>query len=554
MNGGEVSYLLELLGRGLDGDIGDMLDRYYWSPQAQGLEELRAEGDAHPDWPDVQFRLGAAYLRGAQVEEAIRHLGAACRRKPDYLAARVALAAACDENGDPGGAMEHLKIANQTHCGQAPILLAIGFCCERMRRPKLAAEYYRDAIKRDPSMLRARERLAAVAVLFDDLDEAITQYRAICESQPEQAWTRGALGQLYFRARQYDQSVAEFETAIAMEPENWALIDDEVEALVAQGQFREAIDHLHALIEEQGPFADLRVRLADLYSRCGDDDAATRYYHEALDLQPDYLEATVKLGTHHLIHGRWDQASECFHGGTELNDRLLINYVGMGVAQTACGRPDEAMNSFDLAAAVEPNSTLLLTEMARLQLKAAVAGEFDRGFDVAAGTPGLEVELDNDDLLALQIDRHAEQVQRSPEHADLRYRYGVLLRSEGRLGEAIEQFEQAVRINPAYVQAIIKLGVTQQELGLMEEAIETFNTALDLAPKFVDLHYRLGILHTDRRQFEEALRHMESAAEGAPDNQKVRASLALSLQNMGLMDRAAATWRSLWKIHNAHAD
>jgi lipopolysaccharide biosynthesis regulator YciM len=67
----------------------------------------------------------------------------------------------------------------------------------------------------------------------------------------------------------------------------------------------------------------------------------------------------------------------------------------------------------------------------------------------------------------------------------------------------------------------------------------------------VDLHYRLGLLYTDRREFDKAVQHMEQAAEGAPDNQQIRASLALSLQNMGLMDRAAATWRSLWRLHHA---
>ena len=36
-----------------------------------------------------------------------------------------------------------------------------------------------------------------------------------------------------------------------------------------------------------------------------------------------------------------------------------------------------------------------------------------------------------------------------------------------------------------------------------------------------------------------------------PASEQVRASLALALQNIGLMDRTAATWRSLWKAHGA---
>jgi len=66
----------------------------------------------------------------------------------------------------------------------------------------------------------------------------------------------------------------------------------------------------------------------------------------------------------------------------------------------------------------------------------------------------------------------------------------------------------------------------------------------------VDVHYRLGLLYTNRRNFEAAVRHMEAAA-GDDGDGRIRAGLALSLQNMGLMDRVAATWRSLWKIHRA---
>jgi len=332
-----VSYLLELLGKGLNNDLGDVLDRWFWSPQTQSLQQLRDSCDEHPDWPDLQFKLGLAYLRAMQLDEAIRHLEKACRRKPDYLAARLALASAYEENSDPARALDQLKIANQTHSGEVPILFAIGFCLEKLSRPGDAAEYYRDAIAREPSFMAARERLAALAVFLGDLDEAIDQYQAIRETEPQKCWVHTALAHLYYRAGNYAQAVEAFETAIAMEPENWALLDDQVEALVAEGRIREAIERLHSLIEAQGSFADLRVRLADLYSQIGDDDAAMKHYLAALELQPDYLEASVKLGTHHLIFGRWEEAAEAFHAAGELNDRLLINYVGLGVCQAAGG-------------------------------------------------------------------------------------------------------------------------------------------------------------------------------------------------------------------------
>jgi len=396
--------------------------------------------------------------------------------------------------------------------------------------------------------MTARERLAAIGVLTGELDEAIEQYQSLRDIEPREICYRSALAHLYLRSRRHDEAVDEFETAIALEPDNWALVDDDVEAMVAEGRIREAVERLHWLISQQGPFADLHVRLGDLCSRVRDDDGAVKNYLLALELQPGYLEATVKLGTHHLVNGRWEEAAEAFHRAAELNDRLLTCYVGLGVAQAAMGQRSEAMSSFDLAAAVEPNSTLLLTEMAKLQLRSAAADEQEDGL---AGVPAAATdapEPSGDHLLRQQVQRHAEEVRRRPHHADLRYRYGVLLRAQGRISEALEQFTEAVRLSPAYVKAWIKLGITRQERGFVEEAIDAFHRALDIQPQYVDLHYRLGLLYTNRGKFEQAVRHMEAAAKG-DDEEQVRTALALSLQNMGLMDRVAATWRSLSELH-----
>jgi len=498
----------------------------------------------------VQCRLGLAYLRAAQVAEAIEHLSAACQHKSDYLAARVALASALEEAGRLEEALAELKSAERAHTGQAEVSFCIGYVLEKLARTAEAADAYRRAIEVAPGMKAARQRLAAVALFTDDLAEAIEQYAELLRDDPGDTRCRITLAQLCYRSGDYAKAVEHYENAIAMEPENWSLADEQVEALVADGQVDQAIDRLAELIAVQGEFPDLHVRIADLYSGVGDDDRATWHYRKALDIQPDYLEGRIKFGTHHLINGRWSEASEIFGDAVELNDQLLSAYVGLGVAQAAQQNTATAAGTFDLAAAVEPNSTLLVREMARLQLKSVLGpGPTDRQarpaeqpLQQAAGPP-------TGDLLKLQLDRHAEQVAAEGDHADLRYRYGVLLKADGRLTEALDQFDKAIELNPCYTQAIIKKGITLQELRRDAEAIAAFKRALELEPEYVDLHYWLGLLYTDGRQFHEAVKHVEEAQENAAAGQAIRARLAMNLQNMGLMDRAAATWRSLQKTY-----
>ncbi len=538
-----MSYLLELLGRGLGGDLAETLDRYFWTAGAVSVEELKSQAAEHPNYPDVQCRLGMAYLRAARCDKAAEHLALACKHKPDFLAARLALAAAREEAGQLDLALEQVDVACQTHPGEAAILFCKGYLLEKLDRSAEAPAYYRDAIEAAPDMIGARQRLAAIALFNDDLDEAIEQYTYMAEDDPGDCRLRQTLAQLLYRSGAHGDAVRQYESAIAMEPENWALADEQVEALVADGQIRDAIERLDELIVEQGDFPDLHVRIADLYSQVSDDDRAMWHYRRALDAQPDYLEAHVKVGTHHLINGRWGEASEAFAEAVELNDQLLTAYIGLGVAHQAQGECVAAMSSFDLAAAVDPNSTLLVRETSRLQLKCALQTHAAQQEHDPADSQTAAAALQSEDLLKLQLRCHGEHVVREQGHADVHYRYGVLLRAEGRLTEAIEQFDRAIELNHTYTQAIIKRGLTLQDLGRVEEAADAFGEAMDVKPEYVDLHYNLALLHTDGRRFNETVREMEAA----PGGEHVRANLAVALQNMGLMDRVAATWRSLRK-------
>ncbi len=65
----------------------------------------------------------------------------------------------------------------------------------------------------------------------------------------------------------------------------------------------------------------------------------------------------------------------------------------------------------------------------------------------------------------------------------------------------------------------------------------------------IDFHYRLAVQFAQRRRLDEMAEQIAPSASEKLEERDVRCSLALSLVNMGLLDRGAATWRNLSQTH-----
>ncbi|MBN2561817.1 MAG: tetratricopeptide repeat protein [Phycisphaerae bacterium] len=561
-----MSYLLEILGRGLIAHLAGAFQAVLDTDNDETTEELIQAAEVQPDNAGAQIRLAARFLHCDDPISARRIFLNLLSRNESHLVARLGLACAYDELGQIESALQQLRIAQKQDAISPAILFCLGYCHERLGHQDDATNYYQDAIVVCPTLRNAHERLAAIFLQQGEIDIAIHHYTELCRLDPQQTEVHLMLANLFLKAGDYEAAIKQYEHALSLEPENWAAHNDLVSSYEKAGLYREAIEHLHQMIEKQPDFADSRLRLGDLYSRVGNDAAATAQYQRALQICPDHLEANVKLGTAYLRTGQYQNAACSFSFALEINDRLLSAYVGIGVAQHASGREDEAMASFEMARNIEPNSTLLFSEVARMQLKAAAGEQANKFLPAAVEDIVHDVDLPGDasehraarrvtDLLSQQIERLRQAIQQDPNHADLRYRLGLIYRNRGQIEDAITEFREAVAINPSYMKALIKLGLALYENDQTDEAVDVLKRATELHPDYADLHYHLGVLFAQQHQFEIAVEHLERAVEGNPRNLSFQANLALALQNMGLIDRANATWQIVRELEpvSAHA-
>ncbi|MEW6249453.1 MAG: tetratricopeptide repeat protein [Planctomycetota bacterium] len=540
-----MSYLLEVLGRGLLADLRAAFARQLPGPEGDDLERLRARHAASPDSFDLALRLGMACLRAGQLAEARTVLDRAAALNTQSPQPHLALACVHDELGQLPRALEQLAAAREIDGSDPAIAFGVGFCHERLQQSGEAEAAYSEALNLCPQLRNAYERLAALALQRHDWEAAISQYERLAEMEPGDLDVLLTLGNLYLQVARPLEAVAQYQQALLIEPDGHDSMLKPAEALAEDGRLTDAIATLERLVHKYPGMAPFHVRLGDLYGKSGNDVKAVEEYRRALETQPSFLEATVKLGTQHMRQGRFVDAAVTFNRAVELNDRLMTAFVGLGVAQHDAGRKQESLATFDLAASLEPSSTLLFSESTRLHLKS------ERGpGDGAAPDPDEDI-CGRDALLEEALRRHGQALAAAPNHADLHYRHGLLLRQLGRYEEAIAAFQQAVAINPNYSKALVKLAICLKECGRIDDAVAMFQRALRLDDSFVDVHYQLGLLFAQRNQFDLAVEEFERALALRGDNASFRANLALALQNIGMVDRAAATWHSLCELSPA---
>ncbi|MBN1765560.1 MAG: tetratricopeptide repeat protein [Sedimentisphaerales bacterium] len=550
-----MSCLLELLGKGLESHL-MFLVLPGCGPLSQ--DEVKHLEEALIDDPSHKaniLRLGIHYTQCGSNDRAQHTFSELLKKHPDYLEAYLAWAAMHAADGELEEALELLKKAALSSTKDSRILYALGHCYERMGKLEEALNFYHESSNCTNYFPKARQRLAAIYYLEGDYEETILQCQKLQKDHPEEVWNYLVLGYLYLQIGQYNKAEESFERALTIEPDNFELHDDQVEALAQAGQIQEAIIRMEEIIEEQGDFPNSYVRLADLYSQLGDDELAVKYYNRALEIHPGYLEAAVKLGTQHLRMGRYNKAAARFNEAVEINDQLIGAYIGLGLAQNLSEHPsqEQSHDTFDLASALEPNTNLLFAEMNRLQLKVAQAQKSMKNLEEASiacldeDTPDDKIK----DLIDIQIERYKNKLIQNPNHADLHYRFGLLMYGKGLIDQAIEHFQKALSINPSFFKVQTKLGLALWGKGQFGPAIENFKKAFRLDQELVELHYKLGVMYCDKIQFALAVEHFKDIMDDNNNNSStadVQANISLALQNMGLIDRAAASWRTACEL------
>ena len=526
-----MSRLLEILGRAITVDTADLI--WHWL----NVTGFPAENDQSPRYQQMQKTI--ELMSGMKLDAATEHLRMYLFENPSCTHGRLAAAAICLHNNQLQEAIKELNSVYMRQPNNTMALYALGHCYERLGKEAQAVEFYQDCLKFKNYLQLPAQRLAAIYFKNGQLEKTIQQYELLKDEYPDDISSLITLGYLYIVTGRFTPAIETLNRAILIHPDNFQAQDENIDRLIAEGQFYDALECIEDLLQAQPDKPDLIMKHADVLRMTGATADAVSRYEDALRACPDFLEATIKLGTQYLQMEQEHLAAQQFNRAVEINDNIVEAYIGLAIAQKTSGNITDALGTLSLAAAIQPNSSLLFNETATLRFKAGLRE--NQTFDC---------KDDYKSLTEAVIVAHRMQINHRPYNPDLHYRLGVLMMNVGRMAEAIKAFQTALEINPAYTRAQSKLAICLFEGDRKTEAIDILTCSECLDKDTLNLHYQTALLYCDRVKFASSLINLEQHLDkifACPD---ATVNISIILQNLGLLDRATAMWDNLTDTAN----
>jgi tetratricopeptide (TPR) repeat protein len=155
---------------------------------------------------------------------------------------------------------------------------------------------------------------------------------------------------------------------------------------------------------------------------------------------------------------------------------------------------------------------------------------------------GLACQLSGDAARAKESYQRALQLDAS--RGDVHNNLAQLILADGHLDDAIEHARAALRLDPQNVLALCTYGIALQAAGQRNEAIQQFRKAVELHGTSSQAHYLLAAALRESGQLAESLLHLEQATAWDPTNLDALLARCETEFDLGLNERAAATFRS----------
>ncbi|MFJ8441881.1 tetratricopeptide repeat protein [Kitasatospora griseola] len=342
-------------------------------------------------------------------------------------------------------------------------------------------------------------------------------------------------------AARHDSALADFERAVALDPDQPQALHSRARALIVGKRYEEALADLDRAVELDPGFSAAFATRGDTRRLTARHQEALADLDRAIELDPGHTWAVGSRGRTYLELGRYEEALAEFDRAVELDPGYVWAVGSRAEALRELGRHDEALAGFDRAVELDPEYTWALGSRGRVHWESGRTAEaladldraleLDPGYVWALASRGrIHRELGRYDDALVAYDRAVELDPDSPWVVPLR----ALVHQElGHLREALTDLDRAVALDPGSAGALGARADIHRLLGHHQEVLADHDRAVQLDPAAWRVAAR-GLTYRLLGRYPEALADLDRAIEADPGTGRFHQEKAVVLHALGL--------------------
>ena len=275
---------------------------------------------------------------------------------------------------------------------------------------------------------------------FDDeeWDAAIEAYAEASnlEGNPDDRFLAHlGLGRAYVEKDLYAEAIENYQAALELDPESSATHDLLANAYNEAGEKSRARDEFEKAVELDPENADLRLRYGQFLTLV-DPRAALQQHLAVVESFPRVPEYRAELGSALLLAGNPAAADKEFERAVSLSPLSAKLQADIGRAYLLAQRPEEALRYYDRAQKLEPNNQLYALDLGRVHARLSTRDGRD------------EEHFEEAEALLKRVDELDPQPLQKDQREAAWNALGDLYLAWDRPEDAAAAYEQVLELNP----------------------------------------------------------------------------------------------------------
>jgi len=523
----------KLLGRIYLRSLGDMQSGTQSQEVLQlAIVQYEATVRIEPGNADNYLLLGRLYILDKDLLKAESQFKQAIKLDPGSEEAVTSLAYLYNDEGDSKKALETLNSVPESG-RSSKIYAALGATYEKQKDYKSAVTAYQQALKLDKENLDAMRGLAQNLANDNQVDAALTQYKAVQDADPQDPQASVEMSKLYRRMGKLDLAMESLKKAEPLSQDSMEVAYNEALILEAQGKYDDAAAALQKLVTrttssdgnysagERSNRALFLERLGNVYRESGRPQQALDSFHKMVDLGGEEAgRGYQELVDTYREQKQWPEASRTAQEAVSKlpDDKNLKMTLAIQLADD--GKADEAikLGKSAINGSADDRETYLSLAQLYARLKRWKEAED-------------------------AVNEASKRITRPEEREYLQYFQGSLYERQKKYEEAEQAFRQVLQENPNNSTTLNYLGyMLADHNSHLEEALTLIKKAVALEPQNPAYLDSLGWVYFKLGNYDLAEENLRKASEKTPNDGTIQDHLAELYAKTGRLKLAANHW------------